>query len=83
METAIDAVRSGFMGYFKASMTYGAAKTTLIRRYKGGNKHEDLQKLVYELWLRNNISNRFNTSKEQASHDLLRDFKRRYNFVTT
>ena len=39
METAIDAVRSGFMGYFKASRTYGVAKTTLIRRYKGGNKH--------------------------------------------
>ena len=39
MERALDAVRSGSMGYLKASKTYGVSKTTLIRRQKSGDKY--------------------------------------------
>ena len=38
MEDALNAVKSKSMGYLKAANTFGVKKTTLIRRFKGGNK---------------------------------------------
>ena len=38
MTDALNAVKSKSMGYLKAANTFGVKKTTLIRRFKGGNK---------------------------------------------
>ena len=116
MTDALNAVKSNSMGYLKAANTFGVKKTTLIRRFKGGNKlangsekklgrgttlpksledelyeyvtrmeamlygltPEDLRSLVYQLALRNNIPNSFNTEKEQAGKEWLRGFCKRY-----
>ena len=119
MEDALNAVKSKSMGYLKAANTFGVKKTTLIRRFKGGNKlakgsekklgrettlpksleddlyayvtrmeamlygltPEDLRCLVYQLALKNNIPNAFNTENKQAGKEWLRGFCKRYPLV--